>query len=437
MQNIKHIHRLIVLVLLFALFMAGCSISKPAIKWTPLDTSALSKPLTLKQCLDLAKKNDIRTAQWKARLQTAHAGLTQARAFPNPTLAITWDDVGLKNDAGVSISTVTYGITYPIMFWWSRGLKIKAAKINQQSEEAAINSEKRQLDIEIASAYFNLVADQRKVALTENIAKGADELFRLAQKQNGFNDISGFALEQARLEMNKAESDLKDAQNKLRADQLSFAFALGADHPFYPTVADCGDEYLYPENIPAKNEMFSDEELKTAVDKDPDYVQKQLAADYAAAKLGIEKLNIFPLADTVASGGPKKSADGDSSAYSVEAPVPLLDQNKAGRENAHAELLSAQADEEKARRDAIAGITSKWNLYRTLAWKWEQYSNNSNQLAEKNIRTASRLYEMGRLTYTELLQSQRDYRNTQIEAVDTWQQLNVASWDLSAALGKQ
>jgi outer membrane protein, heavy metal efflux system len=436
MHSIKYLYGL-ALILLLAVYVAGCSTSKPAIKWTPLDTSAFSEPLTLAQCLDLSKKNDIRTAQWKARLQAAHAGLTQSRVLPNPTLGITWDDVGLKNDAGMSISTVTYGITYPIMFWWSRGLKIKAAKINQQSEEAAVNSEKRQLDIEIASAYFNLVADQRKVALTEDISKGAGELFRLAQKQSGFNDISGFALEQARLELNKAESDLKEAQNKLRADQLSFAFALGADRPFYPAVADCGDEYLQVQGIPTKNEKLSDEDLKTAVDKDPDYVQKQLAADYAAAKLGIERLNIFPLADTVASGGPKKSDEGNSATYSVEVPIPLLDQNKAGRENAQAELLSAQADEEKARRDAIAGITSKWDLYHTLAWKWEQYSNNSNQLAEKNIKTAARLYEMGRLTYAELLQSQRDYKNIQIDAVDTWQQLSAASWELSAALGKQ
>jgi outer membrane protein TolC len=426
----------VVLCLLFFVCIAGCSTTKPSIKWTPLDASAFSQPLTLDQCLDLAKKNDIRTAQWKARLQAAHSGLTQSRVLPNPTLAISWDDVGLKNEAGVSISTVTYGITYPIMFWWTRGLKIKAAKINQQSEEAAIASERHQLEIEIASAYFNLVADQRRVKLNEGIAKGADELFRLAQKQSGFNEISGFALEQARLEMNKAESDLKEAQNKLHADQLAFAFALGADHPFYPAVADCNDEYLHIQNLSSDNEKLTDELLKAAVDKDPDYVQKQLAADYAAAKLGIERLNSFPLGDIVASGGPKKSDEGNSAAYSVEGTVPILDQNKAGRENANAELLSAQADEEKTRRDAIAGITSKYELYRTLAWKWDQYSNSSNQLAEKNVKTASRLYEMGRLTYSELLQAQRDYRTTQLEAVDTWQQLSTASWDLSAALGR-
>jgi len=393
--------------------------------------------MTLETCLDLANKNDIQVAQWKARMDVARAGISQSRTLPNPSLGISWEDVGLKDAAGASISSVTYGISYPVLFWWSRGLKIKAAKINQLSEEAAIHSEQRQLEIEVASAYFNLVADQRKAALTKDISKSSSEAFRLAQKQSGQNEISGFSLEQARLEMTRAESDYKEAQNTLRADQLSFAFALGADRPFYPAVVDCEDKYLHPEGISSANESLTDETLKAAVDKDPDYIQKRLATNYAVVKLGIEKRNIIPFTDASASGGKKDSPEGNSKTYSLDIAIPLFDWNNAGIKTANAELRAAQADEEKARRDAIAGITTKWELYRTLAWKWEQYSNNSNQLAEKNIKTASRLYEMGRLTYTELLQSQRDYRNTQIEAVDTWQQLNVASWDLSVALGKQ
>ncbi len=103
------------------------------------------------------------------------------------------------------------------------------------------------MEIDIASAYFNIVAEQRKVALSEEIAKGYSELFRLAQKQNQQGDVSGFSLEQARLEMNKAESELMEAKNQLRADQMSFAFALGFDHPYYPVLVDCGYKYLYPE----------------------------------------------------------------------------------------------------------------------------------------------------------------------------------------------
>jgi outer membrane protein, heavy metal efflux system len=433
MLSINYRYIQIVFCLLASLWMAGCA-GSPTPKWTPVDSSAFNVPLTLATCLELANKNDIRLAQWKARMDVARAWISQSRTLPNPSLGITWEDLGLKDAAGASISSVTYGISYPVLFWWSRGLKIKAAKINQLSEEAAIHSEQRQLEIEVASAYFNLIAEQRKASLTKDIAKNSSEAFRLAQKQSEQNEISGFSLEQARLEMTRAESDYKEAQNTLRADQLSFAFALGADRPFYPVVVDCEDKYVHPEEISAASETLTDEALKAAVEKDPYYIQKRLATSYAVIKLGIEKRNILPFADASALGGKKNSPEGDSKTYSLDIAIPLFDWNNAGIKTANAELRAAQADEEKARRDAIANITTKWELYRTLSWKWEQYSNNSNELAEKNIKTASRLYEMGRISYSDLLQSQRNYKNVQIEAVDTWQQLSAAAWDLSVAL---
>jgi len=416
--------------------MTGCA-STPAPKWTPLDTSSIDGPLSLTKCLELAKKNDIRAVQWKARLEAAHAGLSQSRAIPNPAAGISWEDIGLKDDAGESISSVTYGVSYPIFFWWPRAAKIKAAKINQLAEEAAVKAEQQQLEIEVASAYFNLVADQRKAALTEDIAKSYSELLRLAQKQNQLNDISGFSLDQIKLEKLKAESDFKNAQNTLRADQISFAFALGADRPFYPAVVDCEDRYLHPEGISAENENLTDEALNAAVQKDPDYMVKQLAADYAAAKLHIEKLNAIPFVDAAGSASQKDSPEGDSSAYSLEIPIPLFNWNKAGIQSAYADLLNARADEEKARRDAIAGITTKWESYRALAWKWEQYARGSSNLAEKNSKTAARLYDMGRISYSELLQSERGDKTTQMEAVDDWRDLCTASWIVSCVLGKQ
>jgi outer membrane protein TolC len=244
-------------------------------------------------------------------------------------------------------------------------------------------------------------------------------------------------MDQARLEMLKAESDLKDAQNQLAADRISFAFALGADHPFYPLLADCGDEYIYPEGVPLGKNELTEEDLNAALQKYPDYIEKQLAANYAASRLRIEKLKAIPLTDGSGSAGQKDAPEGDSKNYSLEIPIPLFDRNQAGIESAYAALRTAQADEEKARRDAVANMTTQWELYHTLAWKWEQYSSNSYQLAEKNSKTAERLYEMGRISYSEMLQSQRDYKNTQIEAIDDWRDLCTASWVLASILGKR
>jgi len=435
MKPLKNKCNPIVLCLLLSLWMAGCA-SPPAPKWVSLDTSSLDGTLTLEKCLELAKNNDIQVVQWKARLDAAHAELRQSKILPNPSLGISWEDIGLEDELGAGISTTTYGISYPILFWWSYPEKIKAAKLIQLAEQTAVLSEQRQLEIEIASAYFNIIADQRKAALAEDIAKAYSELFRLARKQNQQGDISAFNLEQARLEMNKAESELKDTQATLRADQMSFAFALGADRPFYPVLSDCGEQYIHPEGISLDKKELTADDLNAALQKDYDYMSKQIAADYAASKLRIEKLNAIPLVDVSGSAGKKASPEGDSTTYSLDIPIPLFDRNQAGIERAYTELRTAQAEEEKARRDAITKITTSWEQYRALSWRWEQYSSSSRQLAEKNSKTAARLYEMGMLSYMEMLRSQSEYKNTQMEAVDNWRDLCTTSWTLSAILGK-
>jgi cobalt-zinc-cadmium efflux system outer membrane protein len=438
MKLLKYKYSLIFPCLLLLFSIVGCALRTPAPpKWNSVDTSSLESQLTFEKCLDLAKNNNIRVVQWKARLDAAHAELRQSKIFPNPSLGISWEDIGLTDEIGEDISSVTYGISYPILFWWTYPEKIKAAKLNKLAEETAVLSEQRQLEIEVASAYFNIVADQQKAVLAEDIAKAYREFFRLSQKQNQQGDISGFNMEQARLEMLKAESELKDMQNTLAADRMSFAFALGADHPFYPVLADCGEKYIYPEGVPINKEDLTEEELNSGLQKDYDYMEKQIAADYAASRLRIEKLNAIPLADASGSGGKKDSPEGDSKTYSLDVSIPLFDRNQAGIESAYAALRIAQADEEKARRDAIANITTKWKEYRTLAWKWEQYSSGSSQLAEKNSKTAARLYEMGRISYSELLLSQHENKNTQMEAVDNWRDLCTASWVLTSILGKR
>jgi len=436
MKSLKYRYIMIAVCLLSCLWIAGCA-GAPVQKWAPLDTSSLDGTLTLERCLELARSNDIRVVQWKARLDAAHAELRQSKILPNPTLGISWEDIGLEDELGKGVSTVTYGISFPILFWWTYPEKIRAAKLNQLAEQTAVISEQRQLEIEIASAYFNIVADQKKAALAEDSAKGYRELFRLAGKQNQQGDVSGFNMEQARLEMNKAESALMNAKNTLAADRISFAFALGADRPFYPVLEDCGDKYLSPEGIAPDKDKLTDDDLNKGLKKDYDYLTKQIAADYAASKLRLEKLGAIPLSDASGTAEKKDSPEGDARNYSLEIPIPLFDRNQAGIESAYAGLATAQADEEKARRDAVAKITKKWEEYRALAWKWEQYSDSSNRLAGKNSRTAARLYEMGRVSYSELLQAQLENRNIQMDAVDDWRDLCTASWELSYILGRR
>jgi cobalt-zinc-cadmium efflux system outer membrane protein len=424
----------------FIIILSGCvSQSTSSPQWKPLDTSKLSEPLTLEKCLELAHDNDVQLAQWKARLTAAHAELISAKTIPNPTFGPSWDDIGLKDSEGTNIGNVIYGFSYPIFFWLPREKEIAAAKAHSNAEAEAVLSEQRQLAVEIASAYFGLVADQRKIKLSENLLQVANESMRLVSKQKELQIASDYDIERIKAEQLKSQSDLLNAVNQLRLDQLSFAFALGADRPFYPDVVDCNDDFIRDLSLVTKdlNDVnIPDSIIEAALQASPDWKEKKAALLAAENQLQAEYRKVIPLAETAASAGPKDAAEGWGSAYTIEVPIPLFDWNQGGVSRAKAELAAAQAEEEKARRDAIALVSQAWWKYRSLSAQWTKYISSLNELAQKNERSASRLFEAGQIGYADYLLAQRDSKQAQLDSLDTWQETSSAAWSLSCILGQ-
>jgi cobalt-zinc-cadmium efflux system outer membrane protein len=418
-----------------SLWLSGCS-TPPAPPWKPLDASALAQPLTLEQCLQLARQNDIRIVQWKARLDVARAELTSAKELPNPTFGPSWDDQGLRDEEGKSIANVIYGVSYPVFFWWPRGQQIAAAKANRRAEAQKVRSEQRQLAIEVAAAYFSLVADQRKERLVENLLQLADESVRLVQKKRELDMASDYEVDRVRAEQLQARSDLLEARSQLRVDQLAFAFSLGADRPCFPTAVDCGDVYAESMADVLQSETPPDRMMAEVLQADPAWREKQAAVEAAQAQLQVEYRRAVPLADATASVGPKDAPEGWGSAYSLEVPVPLFNWNRGAIRRAQAELQAGQAEQEKTRRDIAAAVSQAWEQYRASVAQWSRYTKSIAELALKDEQAASRLFAAGQIEYSDLLIAQRDNRQAQLAALLVWRDVSTAAWTLSCALGQ-
>ena len=426
----------IVFLLIIAFGVSSCSTTPPAPPhWKPLESVSLENPLTLEQCLKLARENDIVSMQWKARYDAAHADLQKAKTLPNPTLGLAWDDVGVSDDTGKSLSSLTYGFSYPILFWWPREKKIAVAEANRLAEEATQRLEQRTLANEIATAYFGLVGDQRKVALSGEIIKIADESIRLVLKKKELKISSDYDIQQIRTEHIKAESDVADAIATLRQDQLAFAFALGADKPMFPKVVDCTDVCTVFV-VDVSSETIPDSILATALQSDPNWVQKKALTKAAESQLALEQMMAFPLSDLMGSAGPKKDQEGWARMSGLDIPIPLFDRNQGGIKRAEAELKTAQAEEENARRSAVAAISETWERYRAAMQKWNTYSKLLTSFAEKNEAAARKFFDAGQIGYTELLLAQKEYKQAQLDEIKDWQEVSTAAYVLDCLAGK-
>src|SRR5262249_37587686 len=146
-----------------AVLASGCATPDPP-KWTPLEPDALGEPLTLERALDLARRSDVRAAEWQVRLEAARASVKAAGAIPDPTPPATWEDVGLADEESHTLFNHSEVVTYPVFAWLTIPKKIDAAKADARAAEEAVRGEQRVLAAEVGTAFFELVADRRRVA---------------------------------------------------------------------------------------------------------------------------------------------------------------------------------------------------------------------------------------------------------------------------------
>ncbi len=424
------------LTLFLALLLASCVSTPPPPSWHALEPSAFDHPLPLAECLSLARSNDVRAAQWEARLAAARAGLSSAQAFPNPTVSLEWEGIGLHDAEGVSIESQKTIVSYPVFFWWPRAYKVAAAEAGREAEAAGVHLEQRQLTAEIGVAWIGLVAGQRRVRIATDLLATGRESLRLARKGMDLGIRSAYDVERAEAEVLKAEGDLAASEGELRRDQLSFAFALGAGRPCFPRVMDTEEAGAVRPGALGDAETPPEELLSLALAADPEWAKAKALVDAAEAELHVEQLAVIPLADVQGSGGTKRDGDGRASFATGEFPVPLLNWNGAGIEKAKAALLAARTEEEKARRAVVAFLCLDWERVRSAVRNWASFAHPLSEKLTKVESSARKLFDAGQIGYAELLQAQRDLKEAQRSEADAWREASVARWTIESALGR-
>jgi hypothetical protein len=116
---------------------SGCraTVEEPTLPpaWTAEDAA---RPLSRRDCIDLALHSAPTSTAWKARILAARAGLEQAEALPNPALSLGWEDFGLNAASGGSAVQTTLSLAMSLEDLFSRKRRAAAASHDLEAEEA-------------------------------------------------------------------------------------------------------------------------------------------------------------------------------------------------------------------------------------------------------------------------------------------------------------
>ncbi|MEG1116987.1 MAG: TolC family protein, partial [Janthinobacterium sp.] len=278
-----------------------------------------------------------------ATVRAAGADARQARAWANPSLGYTGENLGAPKMDGVSQRQDTYTLTQVFEIGGKRSARIEA----EQRKADAVGARERQIRIafanELAVAYATAEAMQlRKQVADAELARANDD-FRATTALVQAGREAQLRLAQARASVSAAEAAVQSAVADATDALERLSAVAGADQPYTGISHPFLDHAIAPR---------SDQRWTT--DASPALASARAESDALTAQVRMEQKRWVP--DVGVSAGMRKFGWSNERAaiIGVNINIPLFDRNQHGVTAARERASAAEQRVEAARLEAQA-----------------------------------------------------------------------------------
>jgi cobalt-zinc-cadmium efflux system outer membrane protein len=372
----------------------------------PLSAWAADLPTySVEQLIALGMTNNQTIQAAESGVVAAQAGITSARAFPNPELEASTGKIRARQLGAPEGNAVTMGIIQRLDLPNVRNARENLAQSNvtyASTEKTVITSEVR---ARIKLAYFNVLRRQEE-------SKAAEENNRLVQEIFNRVKVRVDTGEAPRYELIKAETELLNTQRALQAAKLRVIQAktalsreVGGALPAEFNVADYSVKRL----------VLAGADLKAAIANNPYLRQSQADLVRAQQQLALERNLRTP--DISLRADWDREPDINAARIGIQVTLPIWNQRQGPIGVAAAQLAQA-----RNRYDAL-----DYNVKQTMATALNEYEIATTQVsaleegvmrqAEAALKVAEAAYRFGERGILDYLDAQRVYRTTRNDLI--------------------
>lgn len=332
------------------------------------------------------------------------------------------------------------GFSYQID-WFLFGKRVAAmrsAALGVQVSEADYADLIRQRVLEAATGYFDVLEAK---AIRELARQDVDNLVRIEAVTSNAVEKGGrppVELNRVRLDRLKAEQALRDAQNNVVAAEARLQSILGESDPD-PNFSVAGnlEKQQFAQPLPVE------EAFAIAKSNRPDVNSLQLKIQQAQADTLVEKRKAYPTVTPVAGvtrqfqqstiGFPDASSFG----FGLTMSLPIYDRNQGNRFKA-ASIVEQNNHELLARIVALrAEVIQVLSELTTAAANSKAVAEEQLKLAEQVRNSINQAYEAGGRPLLDVLDAQRNYRETYRAFITSRANYGRASMRFYATLGER
>ncbi|MCX5801533.1 MAG: TolC family protein [Candidatus Eisenbacteria bacterium] len=191
--------------------------------------SFAEQPLTLQDCISLARQNNPTLVQQKTSIERSNVGVTSAHSsyYPGVDLSSSYRNSGSSfGDRQGSYST-SIGLSYTIYDGGYRKAAVDAATAKVDVAKEAYHLSEDELILQVKGAFFKILQKQEQITLVQDVVKRRREDLVLINLKYEAGRESSPAVKEAEANVLQAEYDDKRAKDELVLAGVELNLLLG------------------------------------------------------------------------------------------------------------------------------------------------------------------------------------------------------------------
>jgi len=390
-------------------------------------SSPVTNSLTLESAIRLALESNPQLRAANSQIDSAAGRAYQSKLWSNPELELSAEDWP-TGGGGFTDAKKLVGVSQAVPFPGKKKLDGTIGRLGIRVSEAEYGVQRVDLVREVKTAFFEVLAAGQLVEVARELVAVAESSATTARKRVQ----AGAAADQEQL---RAEIPLEEARTELagfeRLQEISrqkLAMLLGRPDlqaaPVSGALAETVDLSVLKDG-PAQWLAWHPSVLMARANK-----------ERAEAESRRARLEPYPDVKLGAAGGQEAGGSGSIVQFMLTVPLPIIDQSKGRKQEAHANVSVAEAElasvEQRLLRDW--GMASQ--RLRTAVQQVANYRERILPKANEALRLVQRGFEEGKFGFIDLLDTQRTAAQARLAYQQKLLELNVAQADIEALLAR-
>lgn len=306
--------------------------------------------VSLREALAVAllQSPDLASFSWEIRSREARA--LQAGLLPNPALSLEVEDFGGSgNSSGFDGSESTFLLSQRIPTAGKRTKRREAARIDADVAAWEYESARLALFASVQRAFFNLLAAQEQVTLSEELLRIAESSVGEVERLVEAGATPPAERTRAAVEAATARVDQAKARRALQAARANLAATWGRLSPTFDRAEGEIGRIVAPPDLRTARSWLA---------RNPDLARWDREIARREAVVALEDARRFP--DVTAALGLRRVAESDDNALvaQLRIPIPVFDRNQGTRAAARSDLRKAEHERRAVRARLSAALES-------------------------------------------------------------------------------